>query len=81
MPDERTKEATGKATFQDLVVLWDGVWQWCMDTLNKDRPKGYEVEIIRCFLRDNGVKKDLADKKEITQTLIELEGLDFPIEE
>lgn len=70
-----------RATFADLVILWDGVWQWCRDVIQKDQPKGYEVEIVRRFLRDNGVSKDLSSRRNIEQALVDLEGLDFPLEE
>ncbi len=76
-----TTEKPRRATREDLqelhTCLTDVFLQW-MRGADRNQMKAFQLEVLRKFLRDNGVAKNLATAKDIQSSLADLRSLDIP---
>jgi hypothetical protein len=72
---------TPKATIEDLQELHSLMvalfLEWMRDP-DKYKVKPFHLAVVRQFLKDNGVSKNLGQSKDIKDSLGELAGFDIP---
>jgi len=70
-----------RATREDLQVIHDqlvAIFQMWMNDPVGHKVKPYHLEVVRKFLADNGVRKNLSKTQDINESLGELAGFDIP---
>ena len=79
MTTEQQKQQ--RASREDLFALHRLVLDGCLTYMREvpvNEMTGYMLSVIRSFLRDNSIRTNLAQAKDIKDTLEDLDGLDLP---
>lgn len=77
MTTEKPRRASREELQELHTLLTDVFLQW-MRGADRHQMKAFQLEVLRKFLRDNGVAKNLTSATDIQSSLADLGSLDVP---